>query len=418
MVLAASGAVLSFLTTNPQNIRYFAKKFTSQASKNAINYITQSAYNPYRTKNEERTFGSIKYFCLDKYESGYNFIYTILQKNYYKKFPDNILLFVQWQAVSTEDVDNPDTTYRPIYAIIQNPNTESLNIQRKLFYKRNDTKKLNEVMSKLMQSQYAFYASSQNRLISALDEYYKTNIIFLATLFIVFSILLNGLYQKFSKIGEKIMLFIRIIRKYLVKLWNVLLVAAKNIKKNLFAILTWLTLTLGVLSILPYVLEIYYNVHYRPTLTVNLQPLRITEDKDGDWLADYNISIEGNQYLTLPKKIIVSYDDHTIVPNEHPNMPGGTLGSLPIPNAKSLALIWDCQNSVIHSNRSLGFLTRARLKEKRDIVPIQLMIYAEIDPYDLGFWRLFYHSRVYKGFIKYSLDFTKEIGQDVIVTLK
>lgn len=193
IICALIGAVLSFLVTRPEIVRFVGKTVSFPGTKNGINLMTQSSYSPYRTTKNERTFGSNNYFCLEKSESGFSFIKNILQRNYYKKIENNILLFVQWQPLHMEgDPYNPETTYRPIYGIPQNEETEKLNFQRNIAYQSKDKEKLDKVMGELMLAK--IYISNQNRLIMALDDYYKTNILFLAMLFMVLSILLNNTY--------------------------------------------------------------------------------------------------------------------------------------------------------------------------------------------------------------------------------
>jgi len=195
IICAIFGAILSFTATQSEFIRSIGRTLNFQGAKTGINLITQSDYNPYRTTKEVRTFGLYNYFCLDKYEAGYSFIKKIIRKIYYKDFEQDILLFVSLQRAHAEgDADNPDTTYRPIYAILQNNETEALNSARKQAYDENNEEKLNIIMAKLMQ--YKKFVATQNSLIATLDDYYKTKILFTAMLFIVLSILSSDVYRK------------------------------------------------------------------------------------------------------------------------------------------------------------------------------------------------------------------------------
>lgn len=48
-----------------------------------------------------------------------------------------------------------------------------------------------------------------------------------------------------------------------------------------------------------------------------------------------------------------------------------------------------------------------------------IVIYAEAEPSELGFWQLFFHSRLYKGVVRHDIDFTgKQDREEVSVRLR
>lgn len=197
--------------------------------------------------------------------------------------------------------------------------------------------------------------------------------------------------------------------KFINLVWELI----KQFSKKWSGFLTLLAFILSIIAILPYGLEIYYYIHYKPSVTLLFNVKKLSQDKDGNWLADYNLSITSNMYFVLPKKIFIAYDSHVITSNAQPSSPGGSISGIPVKNAKTLAHVWDfddvdgIQNCIIQPHHWIGIFPRAWLgKQKITSLPTQIVIYAEVDPADLGFLRLFYHNRLYKGTIYHVIDFT------------
>jgi hypothetical protein len=175
---------------------------------------------------------------------------------------------------------------------------------------------------------------------------------------------------------------------------------------------TFFTIILSIVALVPYGIELFCNLKYRPSITLTIGTKKIFQDKDGNWLADYNIGLTSNLYVVLPKKIFVGYKDLTITSNAQPSAPGGKISSIPMKNG-SLAHVWDfddaeISNCVVQPHQSAAIFLQAFLgKEKRSFLPAQIVIYAEVDPLDLpSYLQLFYHNRLYKGIVYHEIDFT------------
>lgn len=152
---------------------------------------------------------------------------------------------------------------------------------------------------------------------------------------------------------------------------------------------------LAIIALVPYCLEIYFYFAKKPKFNIQIACKKIASERKKR-IFDFWLGVQSLNVSLILKRVILTlpFDIH---PEQYPGYTKPLRIAMPLEKSNSLInLLLDSSDDRYHPKFGTVYMIRTVFEKDISEFKTLLTIEVEIDPFNLGFWSIFYGARKYR----------------------